>query len=158
MTQPSIPGKTGAVLAMLAALSASLPATAQVPGAGRPAPPTHMKIRLTSGTAVLTGTLLDNPTARDFAALLPLTMKLTDYAGTEKISDLPRKLTTNAAPAASTPAAGAIAYYAPWGNLAIFYQPFARSTGLIQLGSIDTGIALLARSGSLEVKVELIGD
>jgi len=115
-----------------------------------------MKIQLTSGTTVLTGTLLDNPTVRDFVALLPLTLKLTDYAETEKISDLPRKLTTSAAPAASTPAAGAITYYAPWGNLALFYKPFARSHGLIQLGSIDTDIELLARSGSLDVKVELI--
>ncbi len=117
-----------------------------------------MKIRLTSGSAVLTGTLLDNPTARDFVSLLPLTLKLTDYAGTEKIGDLPRKLSTSAAPSASTPAAGAIAYYAPWGNLAIFYEPFARSDGLIQLGSMDTGIAVLARNGSLDVKVELISD
>ena len=87
-----------------------------------------------------------------------MTLKLTDYAGTEKIGYLPRKLSTSAAASASTPAAGAIAYYAPWGNLAIFYKPFAHSNGLIQPGSMDTGIALLARSGSLNVKVELISD
>jgi hypothetical protein len=35
----------------------------------------------------ITATLDDNEIARDFASLLPLT--LTDYAATEKISDLP---------------------------------------------------------------------
>lgn len=90
-----------------------------------------MKIRLTSGTTVLTGTLLDNLTTRDLVSLLPLTLKLIDYAKTEKITELPRKLITSASPAASTPAAGAIAYYAPWGNLALSYKPFARSNSLI---------------------------
>jgi hypothetical protein len=157
MLQPSRLSGFGA-LAVLAALSVNLPATAQATGTGAQRATALMKIRITSGTTVLTGTLLDNPTARDFASLLPLTTILTDYAKTEKISDLPRKLTTSAAPAASTPAAGTIAYYAPWGNLAFFYKPFARSNGLILLGSIDTDIGLLARSGSLDVKVELISD
>jgi hypothetical protein len=37
-------------------------------------------------------------TSRDFAALLPLTLTLKDYAATEKISDLPKRLSTDGAP------------------------------------------------------------
>lgn len=113
-----------------------------------------MKIRLTAGAKVLTATLLDNATARDFAALLPLTLTLTDYAATEKISDLPRRLTTAGAPAGVTPAVGDIAYYSPWGNLALFHKDFGHSPGLIRLGKLDGGVEALRAPGPIEVKIE----
>jgi len=40
--------------------------------------------------------LRDNKTARDFVSQLPLTLTLEDYASTEKISDLPKRLSTEA--------------------------------------------------------------
>jgi hypothetical protein len=83
-----------------------------------------MKIRLTINGKQLNGTLVDSETARDFASLLPLTVTLEDHAGTEKIVYLPRKLSTKGAPSGSDPSAGDIAYYAPWGNLALFYKDF----------------------------------
>lgn len=68
---------------------------------------------------VLTATLVDNATTRDFVSLLPLTLTLRDYAGTEKVSDLPSRLSTDGAPPGIDPTVGDITYYAPWGNLAI---------------------------------------
>ena len=65
--------------------------------------------------------------------MLPLTLTLKDYAGTEKISDLPRKLSTQGAPSGSDPSVGDITLYAPWGNLAIFYRDFGYASGLIIL-------------------------
>src|SRR6267143_4472528 len=91
-----------------------------------------MKIRLTINGKTINATLIDNATARDFLTLLPMTLTLEDYASTEKINYLPRKLSTAGAPAGSDPS-GDIAYYAPWGNLAIFYKDFGYSKGLIQL-------------------------
>lgn len=88
--------------------------------------------------------LHDNPTSKDFLALLPLTLKLEDYAGTEKISYLPRKLSTEGAPSGSDPSVGDFTYYAPWGNLAIFYKDFGYSNGLIILGKVESGIEKLA--------------
>ena len=41
----------------------------------------------------LTATLYDNPSARDFASMLPLDLTIEDYANNEKIAYLPRKLT-----------------------------------------------------------------
>ncbi|NOK31707.1 hypothetical protein D7W79_14170 [Corallococcus exercitus] len=113
-----------------------------------------MKIRLTAGAKVLTATLLDNATARDFAALLPLTLTLTDHAATEKVSDLPRRLSTTGAPSGTAASAGDISYYAPWGNLALFHKDFRHSPGLIRLGKLDSGVEALRAPGPLEVKVE----
>ena len=73
----------------------------------------------------------------DFVSLLPLTLALEDYASTEKISDLPKRLSTEDAPSDSDPSVGDIAFYAPWGNLAIFYRDAKYTNGLIILGKID---------------------
>jgi hypothetical protein len=100
----------------------------------------HMKIRISIGNSVLTASMLDNETSRDFMSLLPLTVTFKDYAGTEKITYLPRQLSTKGAPAGTNPSVGDIAYYAPWGNIAIFYRDFGFSEGLIKLGHIVSGI------------------
>ncbi len=102
----------------------------------------------------MTATLNDGKTALDFMSLLPLTLTLQDYNGTEKISDLPKRLSTEGAPAGSDPSVGDIAYYAPWGNLAIFYRDFGYSTGLVLLGKIDGGMELLNVPGSVRVTIE----
>lgn len=96
-----------------------------------------MDIRITAGDQRLHGTLLDNPTSRDFAALLPLTLTLSDFAGTEKIADLPRRLDTTGAPSSHRGKPGDITYYAPWGNLALFYGTGSNAKGLVHLGTLD---------------------
>ena len=116
-----------------------------------------MKIRLTFDGKRVEATLLDNATARDFLSLLPITLTLEDYNATEKIGYPPRKLSTAGAPAGIDPSVGDIAYYAPWGNLAIFYKDFGYSRGLIGLGRIDSGIEALNVSGSRKVTIERVG-
>jgi hypothetical protein len=109
---------------------------------------TAMKVRFTmGGNELATATLKDNAAARDLVALLPITLTREDYAGTEKISYLPRKLSK----------AGDIAYYAPWGNLAIFYKDFRYSKALVLLGRIDSGIDALRVPGALKVTIEPVG-
>jgi hypothetical protein len=115
-----------------------------------------MKIRITIGDKVVTATLTDSEAARDFVSLLPLTLTLEDYAKTEKISYLPRKLSTTGAPAGSDPDVGDIAYYAPWGNLAIYYRDFGYSSGLVILGKIDGDVEAFNAPGSVKATVELV--
>mgnify|MGYP000383028757 CR=1 FL=1 len=117
-----------------------------------------MKIHLDVDGQRVTATLDDSAAARDFAALLPLSLTLEDYAVIERIAYLPRKLVTTGAPAGVTPKAGDLNYYAPWGNLAIFLgaNPYAR--GLVRLGKVDTGLAALQRPGPLQVRIERITD
>jgi len=116
-----------------------------------------MKIRIKVGETVLTATMLNTETSRDFIALLPLTLRMKDYSGTEKISDLPQKLSTKNAPSGCDPLVGDITYYSPWGNLAIFYKDFGYSKGLVKLGSIDGGIEQLGSiKGDFEAVFESI--
>jgi len=112
-----------------------------------------MKIRIDVEGRSLSATLDDTEAARDFASLLPLTVKLEDHASTEKIADLPRRLSTRGAPPGSDPDVGDIAYYAPWGNLAVYYRDFGYSAGLVKLGRIDAGVEALERPGPLRVTI-----
>jgi hypothetical protein len=115
-----------------------------------------MKIRMDVEGTTITATLVDNETSRDFVSLLPLTLTLKDYAATEKISDLPRKLSTEGAPSGSDPSIGDIAYYSPWGNLAVFYRDSSYASGLVKIGTIDSGVEALNRPGRLAVTIEFI--
>jgi hypothetical protein len=113
-----------------------------------------MKIRVTINGKAMNATLRASATAKDFLSLLPMTLTLDDYAATEKIAYLPRKLSTAGAPPGSDPSVGDIAYYAPWGNLAIFYKDARYAKGLILLGRIDSGIEALIVPGPLKVTIE----
>lgn len=115
-----------------------------------------IKINFKFQDKTLTATLYDTPAARDFASMLPLTLTLEDYSKTEKISDLPRKLTTEGAPSGADPSVGDIAYYAPWGNLALYYKDFAYSEGLILLGKLNDRAETLSGPSSAKVTIELL--
>jgi hypothetical protein len=117
-----------------------------------------MKIRIDAGGRTLGATLDDGEAARDFASLLPLTLTLEDYASTEKIADLPRKLSTTGEPPGTDAAAGDFSYYAPWGNLALFYEPFRYSAGLVRLGRIEAGVDALRGPGPLTVTMERLDE
>ena len=112
------------------------------------------KIHVIVGKETLSATLDDTPAGRDFAALLPLDLALSDYHATEKVADLPHKLDTTSAPTSYTPKAGDITYYAPWGNLAIFYKPFQNSRGLVRLGAFNGPIDALLKDGAVPIRIE----
>jgi len=114
------------------------------------------RIKMTFGNEEVFVRMNDNPVSRDFLTQLPLTLTLKDYAGTEKISYLPKKLSTKDAPAGSDPDVGDFAYYSPWGNIAIYYRDFGYSDGLIILGSIESGGAekLARMNGDFTVTLE----
>ncbi|SEJ69405.1 hypothetical protein SAMN04244572_04927 [Azotobacter beijerinckii] len=115
-----------------------------------------MKIHLQLDGQVATATLHDNATARDFAALLPLSLTLTDYVRIERIAYLLCTLTQGGAGSTVPMKEGDRAYYAPWGNLAIFVEDGTGNyTGdLMRLGAVDTGLPDLQRPGPLQVRIE----
>ena len=96
--------------------------------------------------------------AKDFLSLLPLTLALDDYHNIEKVADLPKRLNTQDSPGGIDPDVGDITYYAPWGNLAIFYRDFGYAKGLVRLGKIETGLKHLQKqpAGTLSVTIEKI--
>lgn len=130
------------------------------PSAGRQETPasssdrkTPMNIHVTLDGRTVDATLNDSPAARDLATFLPLTLELKDFHGTERVGYPPRKLTTDSAPERSAAKAGDLAYYAPWGNLALFYQDGpAASADLLILGHIDTDTGQLARADQITIE------
>ena len=112
-----------------------------------------MKIRINAQRQSVIVQLEDSEAARDFAAMLPLNLTLSDYNRTEKIADLPRPLSTQGAPDGIEPVAGDLTYYAPWGNLAIFYRDFGYSRGLVRLGRIeDDAVQLETLAGVVSIE------
>ena len=100
----------------------------------------------------------DTPAAREFIAQLPLTVRFEDYGTTEKISYLPRKLTTEGEPDGYTPVVGDFSYYAPWGNIAIFLKDFSYSRGLIRLGHIESGLGVMSQKGEHDGIITLLNE
>ncbi|SPA32383.1 conserved hypothetical protein [Cupriavidus taiwanensis] len=121
-----------------------------------PSNQTLMKIRLTVDGQSATATLYDNATARDFAALLPLSLTMEDYATIERVAGLPRKLSTQGAPDGMAPVAGELTHYAPWGNLAIFIRGRSYARSLLPLGKVNEGLPILAQPGPYQVRIERV--
>ena len=117
-----------------------------------------MKIIITVNGTNLRATLLDNPSAKDFASMLPLSLKLENYGSNEKIGYLPRKLTTKGSGPFSNESIGDLAYYAPWGNFIFYYGPYHYSQGVIRLGNMIDGLAPLLRDGVSDVRIELLAE
>ncbi len=79
-------------------------------------------VRFTAGETAVDVTIgEDNPTVRDLLARLPLTMKLEEYAGREKIGYFSPKLAAEGSPG-SDPEDGDLIYFVPWGNIGFYYD------------------------------------
>lgn len=116
-----------------------------------------MKLNMKTDKGMVHARLYDNAAAKDFIALLPLTLTLEDYNKTEKIAGLPKRLSTSGAPDGYTPHKGDIAFYAPWGNLCIFYHDFRYSSGLVQLGKIDDdGVSKLVTADPVTITIDIL--
>lgn len=99
----------------------------------------------------------DNPTVRDLLAKLPLTLKLEEFAGREKIAYLPQKLNVTGSPG-SDPEDGDLIYFVPWGNLGFYYNTagigFSRQT--IHLGRYRATLPQLRQLAAQPVSVTLL--
>jgi hypothetical protein len=95
-------------------------------------------ITISVADRVLTARLADNPTARDLAAQLPLTLTFKDFNRVEKIAPVPRPLSTDGVPAGADPDVGDIGYYAPSGDLVFYYGDVGYFDGIVRIGRFDT--------------------
>jgi hypothetical protein len=104
-----------------------------------------MKIRLIIQNTVLTATLIDSKTARDFVSLLPLTVTMDDLFGREKFGHLPRAISEGGERTRKYEI-GDIAYWSPGPDVAIYYRHGGESIpapGIIVIGKIDSGVDTL---------------
>jgi hypothetical protein len=113
-------------------------------------------IRIRVGEAELSGRLEDNATARDLAAELPLTLRFRDHNTVEKTAPLPRRLNTDGAAAGHDPAGGDIGYWAPDGDLVLYYDSTAPYwDGIVRIGRLEADVAALRRQrGEFSATVE----
>lgn len=144
----------GGAAALAAALRGGLTRTAAAqeatPAMATPARPEaspvrgmgETRVRFTVGDAEIVVRITDNPTSRDFVSMLPLTLEFEEFAGMEKISYLPRNLTSEGS-TGRAPANGDLIYFVPWGNLGFFYNAERRDKAyddrVIPIGAIETG-------------------
>lgn len=113
------------------------------------------EIRIVAGDLVIHATLADSAATQDLLAQLPLSLELSDYHRTEKISYLPKALSTSGMPKAMDPDVGDFTYFAPWGNIALFYKDFGYSRGLVKLGEIDANdVEMLKNLPEMNVIIE----
>lgn len=146
-----------AILALSIAAATGLVATAAATQKAQTGTPEHsMRIRIIVEGNELTATIEDTAVGRDFATLLPLDLTLEDYHGIEKIAGLPKRLSTKGAPAGVDPDVGDITYYAPWGNLALFYGDFGYARGLVRLGRIHGDVTALGGDKPLRARIERV--
>lgn len=116
-------------------------------------------IKFTIGDQTATGILFDNPTARDFASLLPITVDMYDLFGREKPGPLPRALDVGGDRVFSYEV-GDLSYWSPNRDIAIFYAADRQaipSPGLIRLGRVETGLDTIAQAGDrFQLRIEAL--
>lgn len=152
MTRARIPVFAMIVTLLTACGSASQPAVTSNPAAPRsaaalnPSEPSAMRIRVTIGRTTLDAGLLDNATARDFASLLPLTIRMKDLHGKEKYGPLPRPLAAGSGQ--STHAVGDFGFWSPGTEIAVYYRDGEAipGPGIVMIGRIDGLGDALSRS------------
>ncbi|OOF61311.1 cyclophilin-like fold protein [Rodentibacter sp. Ppn85] len=113
-----------------------------------------MKVKITLDSGVYSGVLEDNPTAQSFWQQLPLESTLENYCHNEKILYPPHKLNVQNAPSRYAAKSGDITYYAPWGNVAMFFEQGEDAVGLIYLGKFNGDLTALSRSTRIKFERE----
>ena len=95
--------------------------------------------------------LNDSTAAKALYEQLPLSIPVENYSNNEKIFYSPNELDTSDAPLAEGPA-GVLAYYAPWGNVVLFYGKCGGASGLYALGEAVSGADQIETlSGEIQV-------
>ena len=96
------------------------------------------RIAVESGTYTIVYQLNGSQAAKELYAQLPLILDVENFSNNEKIFYPPKKLTTDGAPG-SVGKKGSLAYYAPWGDVVMFYEAGSSASGLYELGTVVSG-------------------
>ena len=110
-----------------------------------------MRVEFSCENVRAVAVLGDTSAAKSFYENLPLELNLKDYAGREKIAYLPKRLEILGDPS-SDGKVGEIAYFSPWGNLVLFYEPQPYYDGLIKLGKFENGFEKVINCEKILIK------
>lgn len=103
-------------------------------------------IRIVVAGQAIQARLCDNPTAREFAQRLPMTLTFHDFNRLEKITALPEPLTTQGVPAGDDTKVADIGYYAPEQDLVLYYGDVGFWNGIVCLGQFDSNQLALVQN------------
>lgn len=110
------------------------------------------QISVTCGDMQVVYELNDSPTAQGLLSQLPLTVVVEDFSTNEKVFYPPQELDTTDTPLAEG-GAGTLAYYAPWGDVVLFYDSFSTNGSLFELGEAVSGAENIGQmSGTITVE------
>lgn len=109
------------------------------------------KIKIKVGEKTFTATILDNPTAKAFKALLPLTLNMEELNNNEKFAQLPKSVPTNASVPASIQSGDLVMYGST--TLVLFYKSFSTTYSYSKIGKIDDVEGLISVLGTGDAKV-----
>jgi len=113
---------------------------------------TKMQISVKSDDKEIIFELNNNQASKELYEQLPLIIEVEDYASNEKIFYPPKKLDTSNTPLANAKT-GTLAYYAPWGDVVMFYKDFGTAAGLYELGKVVSGEENIKNlSGTIGIK------
>lgn len=110
------------------------------------------QISVTCGDMQVVYELNDSPAAQSLLSQLPLTVEVEDFSTNEKVFYPPQELDTTDTPLAEG-GAGTLAYYAPWGDVVLFYDSFSANGSLYGLGEAVSGVENIGQmSGTITVE------
>ena len=112
----------------------------------------RMQISVENNGNTIIFELNDSQAATDLYEQLPLTIETEDFSDNEKIFYPPEELNTEDAPLAEG-GEGVLAYYAPWGDVVMFYDDFGANGSLFALGQAVSGQELIGQlSGEITIE------
>jgi hypothetical protein len=103
------------------------------------------QIAISVGNSTFAATLRDNPTARAFAALLPLSIDMTELNGNEKFFKLPSRLPTQESVPRAIQAGDLMLYGS--NTLVLFYESSSTTYSYTAIGRVDDPSGLKAALG-----------
>lgn len=105
------------------------------------------------GDATIVYELNNSPAAKSLLAQLPLTLEVEPYSTNEQTFYPPEKLDTADTPSITSAQVGTLAYFAPWGDVVMFYGEFSGGGGgLYELGQAVDGVdAIRGLSGTITI-------
>ena len=110
-----------------------------------------MQVSVHSNGNITVFQLNNSPASKELYDQLPLIIEVENYSHNEKIFYPPKKLDTSNTPLADAKM-GTLAYYAPWGNVVMFYRDFGKASGLYDLGYAVSGVEHIQNmSGTIEI-------
>ncbi|BBO74224.1 hypothetical protein DSCW_16410 [Desulfosarcina widdelii] len=111
-----------------------------------------MNLSVTANGNTTVFELNNSAAAKSLYAQLPLRIEVENYGSNEKIFYPPKKLDTADTPQAAAHETGTLAYYAPWGDVVMFYGRFGGAAGLYTLGHAVSGSEYIrGMSGTIRV-------